>query len=297
MDTIRKNDIVYMGVIDHGRRFDCAFRVLDPDSTSTGGKGMFLLSENLVSERKGKGIIFKKTKKPYDNHYQDSHAREFLKEFFEERFYEVEKKAIIRTCKSDESYVKIHCWELLHDEKHKGEFPFVASMDILSHDALFPLSAEEADNAEYGFDDELNRIAFLDGKQAGYWLRSPHADDFPKDVGIVFHNGWLMDFLEDKSSIFHVAKICMRPALNLDTDLVQEKILVREDPSGYREWVFRYVGESETEFERRIGCYRYHRRYVPKKPLKKKKIPAVFRFFLTLFIHHVEINRVKKKNG
>lgn len=51
----------------------------------------------------------------------------------------------------------------------------------------------------YGFDDELTRIAFLDGKKAGYWLRSPHADDFPKDVGLVFHNGWLLDFLEDKS--------------------------------------------------------------------------------------------------
>lgn len=296
MNKIQKNDIIYLGIKEHSINFDCTFRVLDPEKTNTGEKGIFLVSENLISAKKGKGIRFKKAKKPYNNLYQDSEARKWCQKFYEEHFYENEKKAIIRTNKTDEAYVKIHYWDLLHHKKQRGECPFVKAENILSGDSLFPLSSQEADNKEYGFDDELKRIAFLNGKPQGYWLRSPHSDDFPKDVGLVFHNGWLLDFLEDKNTIFHVAKICMRPALNLDLDMIEEFVPVKShDDLGYQEWVLRYKGESNADFQKRTKQYEFNRRFIPKKPLQKQKINAFFRFFLTLFVNHVNKNREKKK--
>ena len=295
MDKIKKNDVIYLGVPDRSISFDCAFRVLNPEKTNTGKDGMFLVSENLISGKKRKGILFKKAKKPYDNKYQDSNVRKWCHNFYEEHFYEIEKNAILKTTKTDEAYTKIHYWDLLHHQKKEGKCPFVKEENILENDSVFPMSTEEADKKEYGFDDELRRIAFLNGKPQGYWLRSPHTDDFPKDVGLVFHNGWLLDFLEDKNSIFHVAKICMRPALNLNRLTVKEFVPVGDNSRGYQEWVLRYEGETDKDFQRRMEQYEFNRRFVPKKPLQKQKINAFFRFFLTLFVNQVEKNRTKEK--
>jgi hypothetical protein len=106
---------------------------------------------------------------------------------------------------------------------------------------VFLLSAEEASNPAYGFDSDESRIARFGKTAANWWLRSPHDPSFPIDVGLVFYSGWLMDFFENWDNAFFTAPICMRPALNLDTDRI-----VSVERVGEGEWRLTFADETEA---------------------------------------------------
>lgn len=283
----KTGDLIYFGIPDDSIFFDGAFRVLDPEQTNTGEAGMFLLYENLISRNEKHGFYFRDEKKPGVNTYRGSDAKRWCAAFVNHRFTEAERSAMMSTFKSDGAYVKIHKWELLGGKTSDGKCPFVAEPECLDGDRLFLLSTEEADNPKYGFTDHSARIAGLNGKAAAWWLRSPHAPDFPIDVGLVFFNGWLLDFTENKDSIFGLSPACMRPAFNLDLARVSAFEEIREG-----EWLVMLAGETPAEQASKGERYRFGAR----KPIETRKEPTGISKFLTalcmtVFIGGVDLYR------
>lgn len=287
---MKQGDIVYLGTPSKETRFDGAFRILDAERTNTGERGMFLLSENLIGSNGSQGVIFRQEKHPKSNRYRGSDAKKWCADFFEKTFSKEEREAISPAYKSDAAYVQLHRWELLGGKTRMGKCPFDPEEKSLDGDRIFLLSAEEGANPKYGLASETDRLAGFGGKAAAWWLRSPHAPDFPNDVGIVFFNGWLLDFLENKDSVFGMAPICMRPALNLDLSKV-----VDAEQVGEGEWVLRFVGESEEGYATRKGQYRYGAR---QRIEAKQSSGGVGDFFaklgLSLFIPLVDLMRAIK---
>lgn len=290
---MKQGDIVYLGTPSEETHFDGAFRILDLEKTNTGEKGMFLLCENLIGKNGESGFVFRGETHPKTNRYAGSDAKKWCAAFFEESFSRGEQEAILPTCKSDPAYVQPHRWELLGGKSRMGECPFDPEEGSLDGDRVFLLSAQEGANPSYGLASENDRLAGLGGKAAAWWLRSPHAPDFPNDVGIVFFNGWLLDFLENKDSVFGMAPICMRPALNLDLSRV-----IATEQVGEGEWVLRFAGESDEEYAKRKERYRYGAR---QKIEAKESSGGVGDFFaklgLTLFIPLVDLMRIIKDRG
>ena len=177
---------------------------------------MFLVSENLIGRDSKRGMAFLNERHPKHNHYALSDAKKWCADLFCSHFTKAEQEAILPTYKSDAAYIKTHIWKLNGGKTREGKCGFAPADNILNGDRLFLLSAEEADDEELGFLDEDSRIATLDGKVSAWWLRSPHDPNFPIDVGIVFFNGWLLDFVENKDNVFGKAPVCMLPAFNLD---------------------------------------------------------------------------------
>lgn len=213
-EEIKVGDILYFGIPDEEICFDGGFRVLDNKKTNTKEEGMFLCSENLIGSSKKTGMYFLNEKNPTDNLYIDSDAQKWCRTFVATHFNEAEQELMIATYKDDDKYDKDACF----GGKNKiTEVNFDPLENALSGDKLFIMSAEEADNPDYGFVTDENRLASFDGIATAYWLRSPHIDTFPIDVGLVFFNGWLMDYFENQDSVFGLSPICMRPAFNLDT--------------------------------------------------------------------------------
>lgn len=280
-------DLIYFGLPDESIYFDGAFRVLDAERTNTGEPGMFLLCENLISRDKNHGFYFRDEPKPKVNTYRGSDAKRWCAAFAACRFTDAERSALLPTFKSDAAYIKIHRWELLGGKTQAGKCPFVAETESLNGDLVFLLSTEEADNPAYGFVDHQSRIAGLDGKAAAWWLRSPHAPDFPIDVGLVFFNGWLLDFTENKDSIFGISPACMRPALNLDLSRVRSFRKVGEG-----QWMVDLEGESAEEQAAKEMRFRFNAR----KPIEiQKEATGISKFLrdlcITVFIGGVEIYR------
>lgn len=211
LSGIRDGDLVYFGTPDDAAHFDGAWRVLDSEKTNTGEPGMFLLSENLIGSDTGGGVFFRNERDPKSNDYQDSDAQKWCSHFLETTFSEAEKAAILPTYKSDAAFAKEHIFETPFSAADSGGgmravVNFDAAEHILDGDKIFLLSAEEADSIRYGFDGNAARVAGFDGVAASWWLRSPHDPSFPIDVGIVFFNGWLLDFLKTRIT-------CLAPAL------------------------------------------------------------------------------------
>lgn len=287
---MKQGDIVYLGTPSEETCFDGAFRILDLEQTNTGEPGMFLLCENLIGRNGQEGFVFRGDAHPKTNRYAGSDAKKWCAEFFEKSFSPEEQEAILPTHKSDAAYVKLHEWELLGGKTRMGQCPFDPEEGSLDGDRVFLLSAEEGANPKYGLASETDRLAGFAGKAAAWWLRSPHAPDFPNDVGIVFFNGWLLDFLENKDSVFGMAPICMRPALNLDLSKV-----VDAEQVGEGEWVLRFAGESEEGYATRKGQYRYGAR---QRIEAKQSSGGVGDFFaklgLSLFIPLVDLMRAIK---
>lgn len=244
LSGVKDGDLVYFGMPDDATHFDGAWRVLDSEKTNTGEPGMFLLSENLIGSDTGGGVFFRNESDPKNNDYQGSDAQKWCSRFLETAFSEAEQAAILPTCKSDGAFAKEHIFETPFSAADGGGgtravVNFDAAEHILDGDKIFPLSAEEADSIRYGFDGNGARIAGFDGAAASWWLRSPHDPSFPIDVGIVFFNGWLLDFFENQDNVFGTGPVYMRPALNLDRGKVVSAEEVAEG-----EWTLVLEGES-----------------------------------------------------
>ena len=153
------------------------WRVLD-DQTNTGGNGLFLLSDAVFGEGSNSfngDVYFDKTS-PNSNAWQGSDAQAWCKDFagiegdsVTAAFSAAELSAILETTKSDKEF----------KSNSGGKWMFAASENILNRDKVFFLSAEEAENSEYGFDKDEDRIAYCHGTETPktWWLRSPIADN------------------------------------------------------------------------------------------------------------------------
>lgn len=280
-------DLIYFGLPDKTIFFDGAFRVLDAENTNTGTPGMFLLCENLISRDTKHGYFFRNEPHPDKNCYRGSDAKRWCSDFSVSHFDTLEQTAMIPTYKSDGAYVKIHTWELLGGKTRDVDCPFVAEENVLDGDRVFLLSTEEAASSRYGFPDHASRLAGLDGKAAAWWLRSPHAPDFPIDVGLVFFNGWLLDFTENKDTVFGTGPVCMRPAFNLDTTKVQSFEAIADG-----QWLVKLSGETDEAFRAKRSRYTTGTR----KPIEGNQEATGFAKFITdlcitVFIGGVELYR------
>lgn len=212
--ALSSGDLIIFGKEDDALSFDGQWRVLDPQKTNTGKDGMYLTSEHLVAPDTETGILFNDVENPTDNDYQDTTIWHFCSDFLQNHFTEDEQAVIIKTYKSDPEY---HTPTKLGDRDVLVDFD--PAENILNGDQIFLLSAEEVNNEAYGFSDNTSRIATFKGEAANWWLRSPHDDDYPLDVGFVFVNGWQADLYVNGFSMLHTPYTA-RLAMNIDTSKV-----------------------------------------------------------------------------
>ena len=175
------------------------WRVLDTKTNMANaqeGDGFFLLSDVLLGTGSNGDVYFDNTSPySYSNAWQDSTAKTWCNNFYSGIFSDGERGAVLATTKSDGAFTS-------------SIFPvtFAASENILNGDKVFFLSAEEAENAAYGFDD--NALANYGGSAGVWWLRSPYAYD-TRCAGIVTSTGYVnFDYANEDCAA--------RPALNLD---------------------------------------------------------------------------------
>ena len=227
---IKAGDILCFGTPDEACGFDGKWLVLDAEHTNMGTDGLFLVSLNLIGGENGSAVLFRDIgdvsvsfsnrgeayaqAHPGVTDYQGSDLQRFLSDFLNTHFSEAERQAILPTVKSDAG-IAVPGFGLPLPGAAAGTVDFDPAENILSGDKLFPLSAEEAVSAAYGFADNASRVAQYKGAANGYWLRSPHIPTFPLDVGFVFSFGAVMDYPVNAKSMFSMDTYA-RPACNLD---------------------------------------------------------------------------------
>ena len=174
------------------------WRVLDTKTNMANareGDGFFLLSEALLGTGEFGGVEFDYTT-PYFNDWKGSRAQDWCNDFYSRSLSITEQKAVLATSKSDALY---------------GMY-YDASDNILDGDKVFFLSAEEAENAAYGFTDDNARIANYGDSAVGWWLRSPRRLK-PDSAGTVNENGAVIGEWVGQTN-------AARPAFNLKSDSV-----------------------------------------------------------------------------
>jgi hypothetical protein len=173
----------------------------------------------------GKALKFRTENKPTSNMYQGSNAKKWCESFYDTHFSDEEKEWIIPTYKSDESF-SIHA----PFGVEKGPYvDFKPEENALDGDHLFFLSAEEICTEKYGLAKEEDRIAPYKKESEGYWLRSPHIDTFPNDVGFIFFNGWLMDFVQNSDNVFFTGGTYARPGLNIKKPSAEDIVSIGDN--------------------------------------------------------------------
>ena len=174
------------------------WRVLDTKTNMANareGDGFFLLSEALLGTGEFGGVEFDYTT-PYFNVWKGSRAQDWCNDFYSRSLSITEQKAVLATSKSDALY---------------GMY-YAASDNILDGDKVFFLSADEAENAAYGFTDDNARIANYGDSAVGWWLRSPRRLK-PDSAGTVNENGAVIGEWVGQTN-------AARPAFNLKSDSV-----------------------------------------------------------------------------
>ena len=174
------------------------WRVLDTKTNMANaqrGDGFFLLSEVLLGTGDYGGVEFDYTT-PYFNDWKGSRGQDWCNDFFSRSLSITEQKAVLATSKSDALY---------------GMY-YDASDNILDGDKVFFLSAEEAENAAYGFTDDNARIANYGDSAYVWWLRSPRRMN-PDSAGTVNEKGAVIGEWVGQTN-------AARPAFNLKPDSV-----------------------------------------------------------------------------
>lgn len=166
----------------------------DKDSLSQGevpvsnNDAMFLLSEYLLGQGANGGLQFTSNTQETNVRYKDSKAQEWCKmatasDSPYKAFTAGELSAMLGTTKSDPEYAG----------KNWRNKVYAAAENILENDKVFFLSAEEAANAAYGFEEEGKLIAYYNNAATEWWLRSAITDSNAKSVGAVTYSstyGW-----------------------------------------------------------------------------------------------------------
>ena len=174
------------------------WRVLDTKTNMANaqrGDGFFLLSEVLLGTGEYGGVEFDYTT-PYFNDWKGSRGQDWCNDFYSRSLSITEQKAVLATSKSDALY---------------GMY-YDASDNILDGDKVFFLSAEEAENAAYGFTDDNARIANYGDSAYVWWLRSPRRMK-PDSAGTVNEKGAVIGEWVGQTN-------AARPAFNLKPDSV-----------------------------------------------------------------------------
>ena len=173
------------------------WRVLD-NKTNTGESGLFLLSDKLLADK----VVYS----PAYIAWQGSGAQKWCKDFAGEEGSEVpdafsagELGAILNTTKTDGEFLS---------RETSNRFRY--SENILNGDKVFFLSAEEAENPEFGFANEEARIEIIYGRKRAWWTRSLITGSFGVP-GIITPDG---------QSGIGADNFAARPAFNLNESFV-----------------------------------------------------------------------------
>ena len=188
-------DYIYFGAWNSS---PVKWRVLDTKTNMPNaqeGDGFFLLSDALLWTGEFGGVEFDYTT-PYFNDWKGSRAQDWCNDFYSRSLSITEQKAVLATSKSDALY---------------GMY-YDASDNILDGDKVFFLSAEEAENAAYGFTDDNARIANYGDSAYVWWLRSPRRMN-PDSAGTVNEKGAVIGEWVGQTN-------AARPAFNLKPDSV-----------------------------------------------------------------------------
>ena len=188
-------DYIYFGAWNSS---PVKWRVLDTKTNMPNaqeGDGFFLLSDALLGTGEFGGVEFDYTT-PYFNDWKGSRAQDWCNDFYSRSLSITEQKAVLATSKSDALY---------------GMY-YAASDNILDGDKVFFLSAEEAENAAYGFTDDNARIANYGDSAYVWWLRSPRRMN-PDSAGTVNEKGAVIGEWVGQTN-------AARPAFNLKPDSV-----------------------------------------------------------------------------
>lgn len=201
-DSTKGYDYIYYGnwsaLDNYTTSGPIKWRVLD-DQTNTGGTGLFLLTDTLLGSGTYGGVYFDKSSRN-SNAWQGSDAQTWCQDFCSSNFSTGEQSAVLATTKSDEAFTSTY------------SLPFAASENILNEDKVFFLSAQEAENDEYGFTNDAARIADYGVSAGVWWLRSPSAN-YTNLAGVVYRNGY-------GSNYYVNYDYAVRPAFNLDLNSV-----------------------------------------------------------------------------
>ena len=188
-------DYIYFGAWNSS---PVKWRVLDTKTNMPNAQeddGFFLLSDALLGTGEFGGVEFDYTT-PYFNDWKGSRAQDWCNDFYSRSLSITEQKAVLATSKSDALY---------------GMY-YDASDNILDGDKVFFLSAEEAENAAYGFTDDNARIANYGDSAGVWWLRSPRRMN-PDSAGTVNEKGAVIGEWVGQTN-------AARPAFNLKPDSV-----------------------------------------------------------------------------
>ena len=191
-DSTNGYDYIYYGEWDNS---PIKWRVLD-EQTNTQNEGLFLLSDVLLGTGTYGGVYFDSTS-PYGNAWQGSDAQDWCKTFYSDSLTTQEQSAVLETTKSDTAFTS-----------STYSVPFAASENILNGDKVFFLSAEEAENSAYGFQNDTARIANYGNSAGFWWLRSPDAG-IADAAGVVYYLGGV-----DYNDVYY--GWAARPAFNLN---------------------------------------------------------------------------------
>ncbi len=158
------------------------------EDTVSNDEAMFLLSEYLLGQGANGGLQFTSNNQETNVQYKGSMAQAWCRTATDpdspyKAFTAGELSAMLDTTKSDPEYAGTN-W------RNKV---YAAAENILENDKVFFLSAEEAANAAYGFEEEGKLIALYNNVATEWWLRSSITDPDTKSVGAVTYSstyGW-----------------------------------------------------------------------------------------------------------
>ena len=167
----QKGDILYFGEWDGA---PLRWIILDPDATNAGTSGVFLLTEQALTNQ---GVLYARGRAIW----QGSEAQAWCTDFLKEHFSSVERAAIPAVSKSEDAF---------------QQFGLSWGPVALEEEQVFFISAKEL--ADYigqnDGDPGLSATWVGNGKSASYWLRTPHANhnDY---AGLVLDDNQVHDFL------------------------------------------------------------------------------------------------------
>ncbi len=192
------------------------WRVLD-DQTNTGGSGLYLMSDAILKLIDYDNENIDTVKDYYDGEWNDSSARIWCTNLLSNAFSSTESSAILSTTKTDNAFT----YNLVSTY---GTYVinYLARSNNLNNDKIFLLSAEEANNAAYGFVDDASRIGYYNSTATNWWLRSPKEDNSSSysGAGLINNKGQATGtnyYLIQNSGLDTKPEYGMRPAFNLST--------------------------------------------------------------------------------
>ena len=158
------------------------------DTTVSNDDAMFLLSEYLLGQGTNGGLQFTSNAQETNVQYKGSAAQTWCRTATKSdspyrAFTAGELSAMLDTTKSDPEYAGTN-WR---------KKVYAAAENILKNDKVFFLSAEEAANKAYGFEEEGKLIAYYNNAATEWWLRSAITDSNTTSVGAVTYSsnyGW-----------------------------------------------------------------------------------------------------------